>query len=232
MVAWIRCCASTYHQCFKYFQNGQVKKIVANHKPFTVAKSHFAGAKFYLEDDTLEEAQVIVSPSSKQVNLHFKTWRIYSPIEEKEAKPIEEKETKQTKTSTKEKKHQASKATKVAPVLHYVPVTKRKEGQSPFLGDGESILENLQGLTLPVAKITKSRILSQPLKGFTKPSQGPIVEHRTLPTKWTKEGFDPNAYRLMAKLVMTMRSRVVWVCSSLKPLEKKNIRCWRLKVSV
>ena len=60
-------------------------------------------------------------------------------------------------------------------------------------------MEDLQGLTLPVTKITKSRISSQPLKGFTRPSQGPIVEHGTLPTKQTKEGFDPNAYRLMAK---------------------------------
>ena len=38
------------------------------------------------------------------------------------------------------------------------------------------------------------------MKGFTKPSQGPIVEHGTLPTKRTKEGLDPNAYRLMAKV--------------------------------
>ena len=60
-------------------------------------------------------------------------------------------------------------------------------------------MEDLQGLTLPVAKITKPRISSQPLKGFTRPSQGPIVEHGTLPTKRTKEGFDLNAYRLMAK---------------------------------
>ena len=98
---------STYHQCFKYFQDGEVKKIVADHKPFTVVESHFADAKFYLEDDTQEEAQVIISPSSKEVNLHSKTSRIDFPIEEKEAKPIEEKETIQTKTSAKEKKHQA-----------------------------------------------------------------------------------------------------------------------------
>nr|POF01480.1 hypothetical protein CFP56_59821 [Quercus suber] len=150
-------------------------------------------------NDTQEEAQVIVSPSSKEVNLHSKTSRIDSPIEEKKAKPIEEKETKQTKTSTKEKKHQASKVTKAAPVLHYVSVTKRKEGQSPFSGDGELVLEDLQGLTFPVAKITKSRISSQPLEGFARPSQGSIVEHGTLPTKRTKEGFDPNACRLMAK---------------------------------
>ena len=134
---------STYHQCFKYFQDGKVKKIVADHKPFSVAESHFADAKFYLEDDTQEEAQVIVSPSSKEENLHSKASRIDSPIKEKEAKPIVEKETKQTKTSTKEKKHQASKVTKAAPVLHYVLVTKRKKGQSPFSGDGESVLEDL-----------------------------------------------------------------------------------------
>ena len=190
---------STYHQRLKYFQDGQVKKIVANHKPFTVVESHFADAKFYLEDNTLEEAQVIVSPSSKEVNLPSKTSKIDSPIDEKKTKPIEEKETKQTKTSIKEKKHHASEATKVAFMLHYVLITKRKEGQSPFLGDGESTLEDLQGLTFPIAKITKPRILSQPLKGFTRPSQGLIVEHGTLPTKRTKEGYDLNAYRLMAK---------------------------------
>ena len=95
-----------------------------------------------MEDDTQEEAQDIVSPSSKKENLHSKTSRIDSPIEEKEAKPIEDKETKQTKTSTKEKKLQASKATKAAPTLHYVPVTKRKEDQSPFLGDEELVLED------------------------------------------------------------------------------------------
>ena len=60
-------------------------------------------------------------------------------------------------------------------------------------------MEDLQGLTLLIAKITKSRISSQPLKRFTRPSQGQIAEHGTLPTKQTKEGFDPNAYRLMAK---------------------------------
>ena len=99
---------STYHQCLKYFQDGQVKKIVANHKPFTVAESHFPDAKFYLEDDTLKEAQVIVSPSSKVVNLPSKTSKIDPQIEEKKTKPIEEKETKQTKTSIKEKKCHAS----------------------------------------------------------------------------------------------------------------------------
>ena len=84
-------------------------------------------------------------------------------------------------------------------MLHYILATKRKEDQLQFSRDEESILEDLQGLTLLVAKITKPRISGQPLKRFTRPSQGLIVEHGTLPTKQTKEGFDPNAYRLMAK---------------------------------
>nr|POE91535.1 hypothetical protein CFP56_23727 [Quercus suber]POE93930.1 hypothetical protein CFP56_51249 [Quercus suber] len=124
---------------------------------------------------------------------------IDSPIKEKEAKPIEEKETKQTKTSTKERKHEASKATKAAPVLHYVPIAKRKESQYLFSRDKESISKDLQGLNLPVTKITKPRPSSQLLKGFTRPSQGPIVEHGILPTKRIEEGFNPNAYRFMAK---------------------------------
>ena len=86
---------STYHQYLKYFQDGQVKKIVADHKPFTIAESHFGNAKFYLEDDTLEEAQVVASPSNKEVNLHSKTSRTDSPIERNE--------TKQIKTSIKER---------------------------------------------------------------------------------------------------------------------------------
>ena len=140
----------------------------------------------------IEETQVVASPSSKEEKPHVKAPRINSPIKEKE--------TKQAETSIEEKKHHTSKVTRVAPVLHYVPVAKRKEGQSLFSGDEKSILKDLQGLNLPVTKITKPRPSSQLLKGFTRPSQGPIVEHGTLPTKRTKEGLDPNAYRLMAKV--------------------------------
>ncbi|XP_057770207.1 uncharacterized protein LOC130990022 [Salvia miltiorrhiza] len=39
---------STLHQCFKYYQNGTVRKVVGDHKPFTEAESHFADAQFYL----------------------------------------------------------------------------------------------------------------------------------------------------------------------------------------
>ncbi|XP_071909818.1 uncharacterized protein [Coffea arabica] len=37
------------------------------------------------------------------------------------------------------------------------------------------------------------------LQGFVRPKEEPAVEHYSLPTNRTQEGFDPNAYRLLAK---------------------------------
>ena len=37
---------STYHQSLKYFQDGQVKKIVVDDKPFTVVEIHFTEENF------------------------------------------------------------------------------------------------------------------------------------------------------------------------------------------
>ena len=49
--------SSTFHQCFKYCKNGEVKTIVADAIPFTMAKAHYANAKFYLKDALIKDAQ-------------------------------------------------------------------------------------------------------------------------------------------------------------------------------
>ena len=49
--------SSTLHQCFKYCRNGEVKTVVADAKPFTMAEAHYADAKFYLKDALVEDAQ-------------------------------------------------------------------------------------------------------------------------------------------------------------------------------
>ncbi|KAK4384240.1 Gag-Pol polyprotein [Sesamum angolense] len=41
---------STKHQCFKYYRNGIVKKVLGDNKYFTEVESHFADAKYYIED--------------------------------------------------------------------------------------------------------------------------------------------------------------------------------------
>ncbi|KAM1284926.1 hypothetical protein ACFX2J_027560 [Malus domestica] len=46
---------STLHQCLKFYQEG-VKVIYGDTKPFTEAKSHFADAKFYMDEDMVPEA--------------------------------------------------------------------------------------------------------------------------------------------------------------------------------
>ncbi|PIN21577.1 hypothetical protein CDL12_05717 [Handroanthus impetiginosus] len=40
---------SIWQQCFKYCEDGKVKKVLADDKPFTEAESHFADAKYYFE---------------------------------------------------------------------------------------------------------------------------------------------------------------------------------------
>ena len=58
----------TLHQCFKYLQSG-IKKVNADLKPFAETEAHFAGAKFYVEDDIPSEVLLveISSMESKQV---------------------------------------------------------------------------------------------------------------------------------------------------------------------
>ena len=51
--------SSTLHQCFKYCKNGEVKTVVADAKPFTVAKAHYVDTKFYMKDALVEDAQPV-----------------------------------------------------------------------------------------------------------------------------------------------------------------------------
>ena len=44
-------------QHFKYCRNGEVKTVVIDAKPFTMAEAHYADAKFYLKDAPMEDAQ-------------------------------------------------------------------------------------------------------------------------------------------------------------------------------
>ena len=50
--------SSTYHHCFKYFEDGVHNKVVADDEPFTKKEAHFADAKFYLKDYVSMEVKV------------------------------------------------------------------------------------------------------------------------------------------------------------------------------
>ncbi|XP_071933254.1 uncharacterized protein [Coffea arabica] len=90
----------------------------------------------------------------------------------------------------KESVREESQDSKV-PILRYTPKSKREEGQSSFIRNDT--------LNVPLTKIEPVKIEKVSLQGFVPPKEEPAVEHYPLPTNRTQEGFDPNAYRLLAK---------------------------------
>ena len=110
--------------------------------------------------------------------------------------------------STAPKPHVASKG--ASPILRYVPLSKGKEGQTPFglvmeakVKPNESALEKdiailKSNLTLSLPRLDKVASTKPPLKGFVKSTSDSIKEG-SLPDKRTNEGFDLKVYRLLAK---------------------------------
>ena len=98
------------------------------------------------------------------------------------------------------------------PFLHYVPLSRRKKGQSPFA----ECIQSLADIGRPTTKATMEDVAmlkenhampltsstnplpSKPLNGFVRFSQS-LTEHGILPSERTKEWFDPKAYKLFAK---------------------------------
>ena len=95
-------------------------------------------------------------------------------------------------------------------VLRYVPASKRKEGQSPFRLTMETKDKHKKPLqeedttilksdfTLPLPKLDQVASTKPLLKGFTRVTRN-LVEEDSLPVKRPEEGFDPKAYKLLAK---------------------------------
>uniref|UniRef100_A0A2N9FNB6 Uncharacterized protein n=1 Tax=Fagus sylvatica TaxID=28930 RepID=A0A2N9FNB6_FAGSY len=184
---------STLHQCFKYSDGKQVKKVIADLQPFTEADSHFADAKFYLNCDMVNDA---LPEDNKRMKEKGKG---HDEI------PLEDPRLSVAATA---KPHVASKGG--SPILRYVPLSKRKEGQTPFglvaeakvklnePAQEKDIAILKSNLTLPLPRLDKVASTKPPLKGFVKSASDSIKEG-SLPDKRTNEGFDPKAYRLLAK---------------------------------
>ena len=59
---------SMLHQCFKYYKNGEVRKVMADTNPFNEAESHYADAKFYFEV-TIDDEVPVEDDSKKRKGL-------------------------------------------------------------------------------------------------------------------------------------------------------------------
>ncbi|CAL8174005.1 unnamed protein product [Prunus armeniaca] len=189
---------STLHQCFKFYRGG-VKKILGDVKPFNEAESYFADAKFYMDEDMVYEV-------------------IYAEVH-LTGKAIPRKDEQSKCLSTEENGDNKSKSTgfgqmgsppidsqKVSIlVLRNVSSSRRKEGQSPFGEEvkprklGESDMKFLkESTTMHLPKLSNSDVSKSSIPGFVRPSQD-AARREYLSVKRTKEGFDPNAYKLMSK---------------------------------
>lgn len=203
---------STLHQCFKYLQGG-IKKVNADLKPFAETEAHFADAKFYIEDDIANEVLPVEIPpmeskQSEKKHVRFITEK-NNPFSKKSPECGNDRSSESTSNSIRT---ETSTPSNNSPVLRYVPLSHRKNGQSPFvecLRPTEDMEKPFIKLTMEDVAILKenhampltsstNHLPSKPLKGFVRPSQN-LTEHGILPSERTKEGFDPKAYRLLAK---------------------------------
>ena len=72
---------STLHQCFKFYKGG-VKKVETDAKPFTEVESYFVDAKFYIENDAMEEVLPAIIPSTGKAKLKEKVEQCKSTLVE------------------------------------------------------------------------------------------------------------------------------------------------------
>ncbi|KAG9458315.1 hypothetical protein H6P81_002823 [Aristolochia fimbriata] len=203
---------STLHQCFKYWENGEQKTVYADESPFTEEEASFADAKFYLTTRPI----VKLSPWSNQaVNAKGTPTQVASSQQPAQLKQSSQPAKPQTPTqvasptqttmqvvSPKQPTHnnqlahghKSAKATPApkrpnVPILRYIPQSQRKKGEAPLVACNKIQPTPLpKKVTLPLPKLEKRSVVKQ------------LPSQQQLPATRSNEGFDPNAYRLMARV--------------------------------
>jgi len=204
--------ALTLRQCLKYYRGGE-RKINGDVKPFTKAESHFADSKFFEEDFTPKEMMIsTISFTGKQDPKVVKDTSVaigHNAAKSQQPYRKDDEQVEKIQSIKQDGKQVVTSAHSAAPVLRYVPKSRRKEGESPFTrvtrGNTEdkairkanevSMIALKGNATVPAPKAGQSKVSRPPLAGFVVSSSG----SDNLPNAGTEEGFDKNAYKLMEK---------------------------------
>ena len=166
-------------------------------KPFVETKAHFADAKFYVEDDIPNEVLPveILSRESKQGEKEHDRLVTRKDIPAPKKGPAcgNDHSSESTSNSVRAK---ISTPFNNPPLLHYVPLSHHKKGQSPFA----ECLQSIADMGRPLAKLTIEDVAilkenhvmpltsstyplpSKPLNGFVRSSQC-LTEHGILPSE-------------------------------------------------
>ncbi|KAH0716267.1 hypothetical protein KY284_009172 [Solanum tuberosum] len=183
--AWVhenKIVSSSYYQCLKYLEGGIESNVVADDNLFTEVETHFADAKFYLKGYVVKgtksnDVKSIKSDkiTSNRIDVAFRKVK----VDTKEFCPILNK----GKITSSNKK--------ITSGLCYVTKVKKQEGQS------YNLQENVFRRQTPPIRWIDAINLSSKLPG--KSTSQNQVRDVALPTKRTRKGFDPNAYKLLVK---------------------------------
>ncbi|KAM2197355.1 hypothetical protein ACFX1Q_000767 [Malus domestica] len=174
--------------------------------PFTEAESHFADAKFYMDEDTLPEALPENIKSTGKAAPKRQEWQAIPKKQKGQAVPsLSKNNDEPAEPATTEKSRTPSEGSNT-PLFRYIAMSRRKNGQSPFetetsKADTQWHNDNVKLLktnaVLPLTQLGDAKIARLP-QGFIK-TLPKGVKPSFLLTKRTEEGFDPNAYKLMSK---------------------------------
>ncbi|KAA0034814.1 ty3-gypsy retrotransposon protein [Cucumis melo var. makuwa] len=175
--------------------------------PFTKAEPHLADAKFYTKSEDVSE---IISTEVPVTKGTFKNEQ--EMITSKKSNKGDAPNGQQNGESTTETKLKAREAEKIATlqkevsnpsVLRYIPLSRRKNGESAFA-------ECSKNLTVKNTEILKENFaapLTKIEKGEAKKIEKKDLE-AYLPERRTVEGFDLKTYKLMAKAGYDFTTRI------------------------
>ncbi|KAL0401717.1 UNVERIFIED_CONTAM: hypothetical protein Slati_4201600 [Sesamum latifolium] len=116
---------STWHQCFKYYRNSTVRKVLGDSKSFTEAESHYVDAKYYIKDAN-KGKEVLPSEEQKSYNSQSMRKNDSSAIEVELSKGL-------TLSLTQINMKQPSKL----PLKGFVSSTQEEKGHEALAIDGK-----------------------------------------------------------------------------------------------
>ncbi|XP_074313449.1 uncharacterized protein LOC141648620 [Silene latifolia] len=199
--------ASTLHQCLKYYRGGE-RRINGDVKPFSKVDSFFADAKFFEESGTSSE--FLPSTISSTGTRGKEKEAVNSPNTSSNDAKMEVGQSSQSKSNEKVKHVEEAKKEdpqkNAAPVLRYIPKSRRKEGESPFAkyqssktmtkekAKSNNVVKQewMVKLITPLPSTVEKQVIRYAPTGFV-PSSSESSQGQE------KGVFNSNAYKLLAK---------------------------------
>lgn len=185
------------------------RKIIAVDNPFTVDETHFVEAKFYLKKYSTKVDDFLVTKNMEFLN---KKDNVVSG----QAKVASKKDLKLADTNTMPDVNVVKK--RKMPVIYYVPKDNKDEGH-PLKRQGNS----LERPTHPIKQIDTIKSSAKLFGKFVAPAS---LESDTFPTIRSDKCFNPNTYKVLAKVGYDPNetSKLGRFYQSL--LRGKNVKVW------